>query len=120
MIRTIFKNLKRHKRVKESIQDRIESVCDRFPDLKDSRLTVTVSMDNSPFQKGLDQFSVKFFSQGGRYKNIVLEKSAPQLHLALSELVDRLLERLNRYGDKRRVLKIRAQRGVQEMAHESL
>lgn len=78
---------------------------------------MTLSMDNSPSQAGPDVFSVKIQCHGGRYSGVILEKSAATLYVALADLVDHLLERLNRYGDKSRVKRIHKARQDQESIH---
>ena len=78
---------------------------------------MTISMKNSPFQAGPDVFSVKIQCHGGRYRGVILQKSASSLYIALADLVDHLLERLNRYGDKSRVKQIHKAREDQESIH---
>lgn len=103
MMRVVFKDLESSEIARNIVTERIQSVIERFPDLARSRLTVTLSMQNSPAQAGPDLFSVKLVSQGGRYKDVVMEKSASNLYVALADLVEHLLERLNRRGDRARV-----------------
>lgn len=105
MIQVIFKNLERSELAKDAALERMESVVDRFPDLGKSRISVTLSMENSPLQAGPDSFTVKIYCQGGRYKGVTLDKSASNLYAALADVVEHLLERLNRYGDRDRVKK---------------
>jgi len=103
MMQVIFKNLDKSEMTKAGAIERLESVMDRFPDLKESHMTVTLSMENSPSQAGPDLFTVKVHCRGGRYNNVTLEKSDSNLHVALAEVVDHFLERLNRFGDRSRV-----------------
>ncbi|MBF0207655.1 MAG: HPF/RaiA family ribosome-associated protein [Oligoflexia bacterium] len=103
MMKIIFKNLEKSELAKELTQERLHTVFERFPDLQKSKVTVTLSMENSPQQAGADVFTVRFYSQGGRYRNIVLQKSASNLYAALADVVEHLLEKLNRFGDKIRV-----------------
>lgn len=103
MIQVIFKNLDKSELARESAVERIETVVQRFPDLSMSKISVTLSMENSPLQAGPDLFTVKIHCRGGRYRGITLEKSAPNLYAALAEVVDYMLERLNRFGDRARV-----------------
>ncbi len=117
MIRTVFKNLEKSELAKEAAEERMATVFDRFPDLNRSRVTVTLSMENSPLQAGPDVFSVKIQCHGGRYQGVILQKSASSLYIALADLVDHLLERLNRYGDKSRVKKIHKARQDRESFH---
>ena len=103
MIRIVFKNLERSELAKEAALERIGDAVERFPELKNSRLTVTLSMENSPLQAGPDLFTVKVYSRGGRYRDLTLEKSASSLYMALADIVEHLLERLNRFSDRSRV-----------------
>jgi ribosome-associated translation inhibitor RaiA len=106
MIRVLFKNLEKSEFAKELALERIETVMERFPDLSEHRIDVTLSMENSPIQAGPDLFTVKVFIAGIRYRSIVIQKSASSLYVALADVVEHTLERLNRYGDKTRVKRI--------------
>lgn len=103
MIHIIYKNLKRSTLVKEVVTQRIQSVIERFPALKDSRIHITLEMHNSPFQARPDLFSVKVHVNDGRYRGVRLEKSAQNLYAALADVVEHTLEKLNRFGDRSRV-----------------
>lgn len=103
MLQINFKNLDRSELAREATYERLESVIDRFPDLRSSRLRVTLSMENSPHKAGPDEFTVKVVCTQGRYKGLTLEKSAPNLYAALADVVEHMLERLNRFGDRNRV-----------------
>jgi|GEM_PF-310175 len=103
MVQVIFKDLEKSELARESALERIEAVVNRFPDLSEGRLVVTLSMQNSPVQAGPDVFTVKVHCRGGRYRGITLEKSAPNLYAALADVVEHMLERLNRFGDHARV-----------------
>lgn len=104
----VFKDLERSELAKDAVYDRFEGLIERFPDLKAHHLSITLSMENSPHKAGPDLFTVKVFCRGGRYKGLTLKKSAPNLYAALADVVDHMLERLNRFGDRQRV-KIRNQ-----------
>ncbi len=103
MMQVFFKNLDKSEFAKEAALERLETVIHRFPDLSASRIFVTLSMENSPTQAGPDLFRVKVHCRGGRYKDVTLEKTAPNLYAALAEVVEHFLERLNRFGDRERV-----------------
>ncbi len=88
---------------KEITIDRTQTLLDRFPYLKqDHEVVVTLSMENSPDQPGLDAFRVKLFIHGNKIKGLTLEKSAESLYAALAEVMEHALERVNRYGYCRR------------------
>lgn len=103
MIRIIFKELDESELAKEAVYNRIQPTLDRFPDLEEHKLTFTLSMDNSQFKPGPDFFKVKLVITGKKYGGVVLEKSAMSLYAALADLSDHTLERLNRFGDKKRI-----------------
>jgi len=113
MTKIVFKNLETSELAKEIAMERLNAVLVRFPELAKSDLTLTLSMDNSPLQGGKDVFHVKFFARGGKYRGVILEKKASSLYVAMADLVDHLLERLNRFGDKVRVKKISKDRKFQ-------
>ena len=102
-MRVIFKNLDESTFARDLAIERLASVTERFPDLQNHRIDTTLSMENSPHQAGPDFFTVKVFINGKRYKSLILQKSAPSLYIALADVVEHLLEKLNRYGDKKRV-----------------
>jgi ribosome-associated translation inhibitor RaiA len=103
MIKIVFKNLEESELAKEAVLDRLQATVDRFPELREHKITVTLSMDNSPLKPGPDYFNVKLVIIGKKYKEIILEKSASSLYIALADVTGHALERLNRYGDKQRV-----------------
>lgn len=103
MIRIVFKNLHKSELAREAVEAKLEEAMDRFPDLRASRVVVTLSMDNSPRQTGADVFRVLMRVENGKYKGVIIEKSAPNLYVALGDISEHLLERLNRLGDKIRV-----------------
>jgi len=103
MIQVIFKNMKSSKVAGQMVRERLDAIIDKFRDLRRSRIRVTLEMENSPGQPGLDHFDVKVQVQGGRFNGLRMEKGGPQLYAVLAEVVDHLLERLNRAGDRVRV-----------------
>lgn len=103
MITVIFKNLDKSELAREAAVERVESLIAKFPDLNSSKLRVTLEMHNSPLQPGPDHFTVKLLATSGRYKGVQLEKSATNLYVALADVVDHMLEKLNRAGDRKRV-----------------
>ena len=103
MIHVIFKNLESSPLARESTLERFAVILDKFPDLEKSRIKITLEMKNSPIQAGPDLFSVKAQISGGKYRNIRVEKSAQSLYIALADVIDHMLELLNRCGDRNRV-----------------
>jgi len=100
MIKIVFKNLEKSELAREAVKERFESIFDKFPNLKKSRMKVTLEMQNSPLQAGPDVFSVKVQCRLGRGKGIRLEKSAQSLYVALADVVEHMQELLNRSGDR--------------------
>ena len=103
MIKVIFKNMERSELAQKAVTDRLDTVVDKFPDLSNSGITVTLEMLNSPVQAGPDLFSIKIHIHSGRYRGIRLQKSSPNLYVALADSIDHILEVLNRFGDRVRV-----------------
>ncbi len=103
MILIQFKNLKPSELAREATLERIGAIAEKFPDLNDSRVRVTLEMENSPHKPGPDLFTVKLHVPNGRYRGITVSKSNSNLYVALADLVEHLLEKLNRYGDRERV-----------------
>lgn len=103
MINVIFRNLEKSELAKEIVNERLQGLMEKFPELGEHTLNVTLSMQNSPTQSGPDFFTVKVYINGPKFMNLSIEKSAPNLYLSLAEVCDHLLELLNRDGDKKRV-----------------
>jgi len=99
----VFKNLDKSELAREIVRERIGDFFRKFPYLKKHDVRVCLSMENSYSQAGPDLFTAKMIVKGSRYKNLILEKSAPNLYQAIADLHEHLLERLNRAGDRRRV-----------------
>lgn len=119
MIKVHFKDLEPSEIAKEAAIERIEEIVSQFPDLAKSQIHITLSMQNSPTQAGPDEFSVKFRTTGGRYRGIIVEKGAESLYKALALLIENLLERLNRFGDKARVKQIKSGRKLKKARFEA-
>lgn len=103
MIQVKFKNLDKSELAKEAATERIEAMIEKFPDLQNTRIIMTLEMENSPVQAGPDLFKVKIYISSGRYRGATLEKSSPNLYIALAHVVDHMHEKLNRFGDRQRV-----------------
>ena len=103
MIQVKFKNLERSEMAREAAQDRIEALIVKFPDLSKSKIQVTLEMENSPTQTGPDVFKVKLRISGARYDGVTVEKADSNLYVALADVIEHMLENLNRFGDRARV-----------------
>lgn len=115
MIQVKFKNLKRSDLTQAVVLERMEAVIQKFPDLRDCKLQLTLEMANSPNHRGLDHFSVEVYIAKGRYEGIKIRKSNPNIYAALADVIDHLQEALNRFGDKVRVRQRRHARGFQPL-----
>jgi ribosome-associated translation inhibitor RaiA len=103
MIQINFQNMERSDLVKEATIERLETIIERFPDLQNSNIKANLEMLNSPLHAGPDLFRVKVQISTGRYRGIRISKSAANLYVALAEVIDCMLEKLNRFGDRTRV-----------------
>lgn len=103
MIQIQFKNLNKSQITKETALERVQPLIEKFSDLSKSKIQITFEMENSPKQAGPDLYKVKFHIIRGRYNGITVEKSDSNLYIALAEVVDHMLEVLNRFGDRTRV-----------------
>jgi ribosome-associated translation inhibitor RaiA len=100
MISIKYKNLKSSDALTSSAIKKIKILSQKFPQLKKSQFNCTLSMINSPFQRGTSSFSVRVQINEGQYKGIALAKKARCLHIALSDVMDRMHERLKRKDEK--------------------
>ena len=106
MLTIIWNNLTKSDLTRDIVQQRLDRIIERFPDLAQRRVTVTLSMQNSPQQAGPDTFNIKFRVSEGRYRGLAVEQSSHHLYAALALVVESLLERLNRHGDKTRMRRL--------------
>lgn len=117
MIKVVFNNLERSELAKEAVEEKLQEVITRFPDLAASTLHVNLGMENSPTQKGPDLFRVKVRIERGKYQGVILEKKSTSLYTALADVAEHLLERLNRAGDK---VRVKARNQERKLASRSL
>ena len=103
MISIAFKNLEKSEMSQDIVKERIEGLIEKFPDLARSKIRITLEMENSPTQAGPDLFKVKLHVSHGRYAGLTLEKSHSSLYIALADVMEHMLETLNRAGDRVRV-----------------
>jgi len=105
MIKIVFKNLEKSSLAKDVTEDKIQGLIEKFPDLKQHSVHVTISMDNSSSQPGPDEFGIKIQIKGKKFGGLILEKRAKSFYVAIAEACEVLLELLNRRTDKLRVKK---------------
>ena len=80
---------------------------------------VSVEMKNSPTQPGPDLLTISFQVRRGVYKGVRVKRSAASLYLALNDLFDLLLLKLNRYSDRIRVKQRSSARRLLQLVSES-
>lgn len=112
MIEVKFKNLERSELAVEAVHERLETLTQKFDDLMNCKIKVTLCMENSPLQAGPDLFAVQVYISTGRYEGLKVEKSDSNMYVALAQIVDHMLEMLNRSGDRARVKSIKQARKV--------
>lgn len=117
MIKINFKNLEKSELAKDIVIERLSLLTEKFKDLESCKIMVTLEMQNSFTQRGKDFFGVHLVITSGKYKGIKIKKEDSNLYKALAELVDHMLEVLNRHGDKKRVVKRNQIRSV--LAHKT-
>lgn len=115
MIQIKFKNLDKSELAREAVIERMATLTEKFPDLVKSKMQVTLEMENSPIQAGPDLFKVKVQVSRARYDGIIIETANSNLYVALADLVDHMLENLNRFGDRARV---KQRRNARQIARE--
>jgi ribosome-associated translation inhibitor RaiA len=102
MVRVVFRNLAKSDFVKNVIDEKVNHVLEKFPELVDAATTVVVGMENSPLHAGPDNFQVKLtmFSRG--LKPVILQRESDNPYQAVAHLTDRLFEVLHRALERRR------------------
>ncbi len=112
MIHIKFTHLEKSDLVIDAVQQRFEGLIEKFPDLKKSKVEVTLSMDHSRNHAGPELFHVKLYIGGGRYSDVTISKTDNNLYVAVADVVHNALEVLNRYGDRHRVKQHRRARAA--------
>ncbi|MEN9722843.1 MAG: hypothetical protein RJB38_829 [Pseudomonadota bacterium] len=102
MIHVKFKNLESSDLIRDIASERISSVIRKFPQLANQRVIVTLEMENSPTQPGPDLFSVKVHFRERGHKSLTIKKASTDLHTALADVTDHLLENINRLEERDR------------------
>ena len=118
MMAISFKNLEPSALARESVEARVLAVVEKFPDLEENKIKIVLEMKNSRLQTGPDLFSIQLNIFSGRYEGIKITKSSANLYAALAEICDRLLDLLNRHGDKKRIKSIKQSRKMKELKAE--
>jgi ribosome-associated translation inhibitor RaiA len=116
MIKIKFKNLEKSDMASEAAQNRIEALIKKFPELSKSKIQITLEMENSLTQAGPDLFKVKCHISGAKYDGVTVEKEDSNLYVALADVIEHMLESLNRFGDKARVKEIKKARQIARLS----
>lgn len=114
-MKIVFKNLEHSDLVKKFVEDRFESLTEKFPHLRTHKMTVTLEMENSPVKPGRDSFSARVLVEGRKYRGLNFTRSSQNLYAAVADSVDGMLELLNRAGERYRVRSRRQTRKAMEM-----
>jgi ribosome-associated translation inhibitor RaiA len=103
MIKVTFKNLEKSNLAENIVIEKMNFLVEKFPDLEQHSIQMTLSMDNSSSQAGPDEFGIKVQIKGKKFDGLILEKREKSLYLAMALVYEALLELLNRRTDKLRV-----------------
>ena len=103
MIKVTFKNLKKSILAEKVVLEKMNLLIEKFPELEQNSIQLTLSMDNSSIQPGPDEFGIKIQIKGKKFEGLILEKRAKSLYLAMALAYAASLELLNRRIDKIRV-----------------
>ncbi len=117
MINIFFKNIEKSQLAVDIVKERINRVSAKFPDLKTHTINVILFVDNSVVRPGLDSYGIKLLISGKKYGGIIIEKTNQSLYTALDEIIDVILEAINRKGDKQRIRNRRVQRSQKLQRH---
>lgn len=105
MYKVTFKDFNRSSFAEDVVSRRLNQVFQKFPDLKNHKITFSMAMMNSQFHSGPDLFSAKLQIAGKKFKNIIIEKKSPNLYKAISQVFSVILEVLVKHGQKVRTRK---------------
>lgn len=103
MIKVTFKNLEKSDLARQIVLERMDYMIEKFPELDTHSIAVTLSMDNSSMQAGPDEFGVRVHIKGKKYRDLIMEKRAGSLYVAMANVNEAMLEMLNRRTDKLRI-----------------
>lgn len=123
MLQAILNDPQKSEKIRTVMIERLEKVMERFPDLKKSPLTVSMSRESR--SAGPEIFKVKVRCGGGRYGGLSLELAAPNLQKAISSVFDRMAERLKKVEARKqkqkrtRVRRIKKQMLTPEVRYEA-
>jgi ribosome-associated translation inhibitor RaiA len=110
MTKLVFRNLEPSDLTRAFVEERLLQLTSKFPDLERAHFQLTIVLENSPRHPGPHSFTLKLHVLAGRYRGVRLEKSALHFYQAMAELMEAMLERLNRFGDRERVRKRQRER----------
>lgn len=120
MIKIHYKQIERSALIENEICSRITKILEKFPRLGESDIHVHLYCENSPVKGGVDVYRIKLHLMSGVYGGIKVMKSHSNFYVALANLSDVMLERLNRFSDRVRVreraLARRLRKGLLESA----
>lgn len=103
MIQIKFKNLDKSELAREAVEERLAAMIEKFGAIVGQSYSSHTRDGKLTDSSQASVFKVKVHISRGPYKGVTIEKSEPNLYAALAEVVDHMLEVLNRYGDRIRV-----------------
>jgi ribosome-associated translation inhibitor RaiA len=116
-VQIVFQNLEKSEFVEQIVHERVESVLSKFSNVEDSEATVYVSKEHSSDHSGPNLFRVKFLWRGIKSKPLVLVKASQNLYEATAQVIESLLENINRHSQKATTLRRSSQRQLKRMMH---
>lgn len=100
-VKVVFQNMKRSGFLSSMVSEKFEHTLAKFPDAKNGKVTVSVTMENSPLKPGADEFIVKMIATGlFNRESIIIAKRAKSPYEAAAEINEALQETLHRLESK--------------------
>jgi ribosome-associated translation inhibitor RaiA len=104
-MKIVFKNGLESEFIKNAMNQHMEVLEEKHPELQQTDAIVTVKMDNSPLQAGPDSYTVNIRLIGGRnFRNISLHKTAQNFYSAMNAAFHVLAQKLSKKSEKKRGL----------------
>ena len=114
-MRIIFKNLEKSEIATEAVEEYLGDLVAKFPMLKNHRIIVTLSVENSPYQGSSDYLGVKVLIHGNYFGNLLLMKKSNSLYQALAGVRKQILKLSNQPEFRIRGLNISGNRLSQKL-----
>lgn len=102
MNRIVFKNIPSKSWIRNVVEDRINHLEGKYPELTRHQCSVTLECRNSSAQAGPDEYAVTLHLSGPRHKKIRLTKCSENLLKSLATAVERMDELIGKSREYRR------------------